>query len=82
MDKWNDTWQNNIPKSMLTRLAECRNKASDVIVMATEMHKSNPERTAEECFVRMFEWVTDWNNQLDVEEQIDANWDWYLSRVK
>lgn len=80
--EWCDDWRDTIPSDMLERLAECRNKATDVIVMATEMHKYNPERTEEECFVRMFEWVTDWNNQLKVEEQIDANWDWYLSRVK
>ena len=80
--EWNDSWRDTIPSAMLTRLAECRNKATDVILMASEMHKYNPERTAEECFVRMFEWVCEWNNQLGVEEQIDANWDWYLSRVK
>ena len=80
--KWCDDWRDNIPSSMLTRLAECRSKATDVITMTTEMHKCNLDKTAEECFVRMFEWVTDWNGQLDVEEQIDANWNWYLSRVK
>jgi hypothetical protein len=80
--EWCDDWRNNIPSSMLTRLAECRNKATDVITMATEMHKCNPDKTAEECFERMLEWVGDWNGQLNVFEQIDTNWDWYLSRVK
>lgn len=82
MDKWNDDWRDNIPKSMLTRLAECRNKATDVIVMATEMHKSNPERTAEECFERMVIWVSNWNSQFEIFEKIDPHWDWYLSRVE
>lgn len=82
MYEWNDDWRDTIPKDMLTRLAECRSKATDVIEMATAMHKFNPTMTAEDCFLRMFEWVTDWNNQADVLEKIDSNWNWYLSRVK
>ena len=82
MYEWNDDWRDTIPKDMLTRLAECRSKATDVIEMATAMHKFNPTMTAEDCFLRMFEWITDWNNQADVLEKIDSNWNWYLSRVK
>ena len=82
MYEWNDDWRDTIPKDMLTRLAECRSKATDVIEMATAMHKFNPTMTAEDCFLRLFEWVTDWNSQADVLEKIDSNWNWYLSRVK
>lgn len=82
MYEWNDDWRDTIPKDMLTRLAECSSKATDVIEMATAMHKFNPTMTAEDCFLRMFEWVTDWNSQADVLEKIDSNWNWYLSRVK
>ena len=82
MYEWNDDWRDTIPKDMLTRLAECRSKATDVIEMATAMHKFNPTMTAEDCFLRMFTWVTDWNNQADVLEKNDSNWNWYLSRVK
>lgn len=82
MYEWSDDWRDTIPSDMLERLGECRNKAMDVVEMATEMHKYNPTMTAEDCFLRMFEWVTDWNGQLGVMEKIDSNWDWYLSRVK
>mgnify|MGYP006988857989 CR=1 FL=1 len=79
---WNDNWRNTIPNDMLTRLAECRNKAMDIVAMATEMHKYNPNKTTESCFVRILDWVGDWNGQFEITEQICNKYDWYLSRVK
>lgn len=72
--------KNNEPECHL-RLCECRNKPSDVILMANVCHEYNPDKTPKECFEYVFEWVTDWNSQLEVADAIYPKWDWYLSRV-
>ena len=78
---YNDDWRNNIPNEMLNRLAECRNKAMDVVKMASAMHEVNPDKTKEQCFERMIEWVGDWNGQYNITDKIYSNYEWYLNRV-
>lgn len=79
---YNDDWRNNISSEMLDRLAECRNKAMDVVEMASAMHEVNPDKTAEQCFERMLEWVGDWNGQYNITDKIYSNYEWYLKRVR
>lgn len=84
MNEWSDDWREKLKKynyDCYIRLCECRNKPTDVILMANMMHRSNPNRTAEECFTRMIEWVGDWNSQYEVTEVIYNRYDWYLRRV-
>ena len=67
--KWNDDWRTELEKTnegCYIRLCECRNTKNDVILMAKLMYKYNPLIGAEDCFIRMIEWVGDWNNQFNV----------------
>lgn len=67
---WNDDWRKELESendSCFTRLCECRNNKSDIIIIANLMHEYNENKTAEECLDRTFEWLCSWNNQWELE---------------
>lgn len=65
--KFNNDWRNKISESVLTRLAECRNTKHDILVMAKACQRENPTVAPIDCVIYIIEWVTDWNNQTELE---------------
>ena len=65
--KFNNDWRNKISESVLTRLAECRNTKHDILVMAKACQRENPKVAPIDCVIYIMEWVTDWNNQYELE---------------
>ena len=65
--KFNNDWRNKISESVLTRLAECRNTKHDILVMAKACQRENPAVAPIDCVIYIMEWVTDWNNQYELE---------------
>ena len=65
--KFNNDWRNKISESVLTRLAECRNTKHDILVMAKACQRENPTVAPIDCVIYIMEWVTDWNNQYELE---------------
>lgn len=66
---WNDEWREELKQDnyeVWERLAECRNNRNDIIIMSKLVVKYNPEKSEQECFDRILEWVTDWNNQISL----------------
>ena len=67
--KVNNDWRDELEKTnegCYMRLCECRNTRNDIIIMSRLVKKYNPNMTAEDCFIYMFEWVGDWNGQYNV----------------
>ena len=66
---WNDDWRTelkNIDYDCYVRLCECRNTRKDLLTMSKLVFKYNPIMPAEECVIRILEWVGDWNGQYMV----------------
>ena len=87
--KWNDDWRKELEKTKpecYIRLCECRNTKADVILMAKLMYKYNSYNTdPEDCFIRMIEWVGDWNNQFNIMDYFYASEENYqkaLDKIK
>lgn len=86
--KWDDDWRKELEKThkgCYDRLCECRNTKNDVILMAKLMYKYNPMFSPEDCFVRIMDWVGDWNNQFDILDYFYATKEIYqkaLDKVK
>ena len=72
--EWNDDWRDELKKNndnCYTRLCECRNTKNDIEIMAKLMYKYNKNNiTAEDCLIRMMEWVGDWNSQWRMTDSI------------
>ena len=67
MEKWNDDWRNELKiknEECYIRVCERRNTKNDLVIMSRWMYKYNSDKTKEDCFVRMLEWVGDWNGQF------------------
>lgn len=65
-EKWNDDWRDELKSddyAAWERLADCRNRRSDIKMYAKLIYKYNSNRTKEECLDRSIIWITDWNNQ-------------------
>lgn len=60
---WDDSWRYKIPGEVLTRLGECRSTWEDAKIMGKAMKEANPDRDAEDCAVRIMDWL-DSNNQF------------------
>ena len=86
--KWDDDWRKELEKTnedCYIRLCECRNTKADVILMAKLMYKYNQTVDPEDCFIRMVEWVGDWNNQFSIMDYFYASEENYqkaLDKVK
>ena len=63
----NNDWRNKIPKNVLNRLAECRSTKHDMLIMAKACQRENPNVAPIDCVIYIMEWVTDWNNQCELE---------------
>ena len=74
MEKWNDDWRDELKETNYNcyeRLCECRNTKKDIERMAKLMYKYNKDyATAEDCLIRMIEWVGDWNSQWRMTDSI------------
>ena len=74
---WNDDWRDELKEKnygCYERLCECRNTKKDIERMAKLMYKYNKDRvTAEDCLIRMMEWVGDWNSQWRMTDSITNN---------
>ena len=67
--KWNDDWRDElrlVNEPCYNRLCECRNKKSDLEIMAQLMQKYNPLISKTDCLNRVLEWVGDWNGQFAI----------------
>ena len=65
-DTWNNDWRDELKTddyAAWERLADCRNRRSDIKKYAKLIYKYNPNRTKEDCLDRSIEWITEWNNQ-------------------
>ena len=65
---WNDNWRSELESNdylCYIRLCECRNTRKDMIAMAKLMFKYNSWSTAEDCLIRMMEWM-DMNSQWEL----------------
>ena len=58
-------WENEIPKDMYYRLCECRNRKSDIVLMAKVIKRVN-NWDNETALDYMLEWVTGANGQLNL----------------
>lgn len=66
---WNDDWRDELKiedPSMYERLCECRNKKSDLKKLAKLLYKYNINHAKSVCLDRIIEWITDWNNQVEL----------------
>ena len=67
--KWNNDWRSELeiknPKCY-ERLCEGRNTKHDILIIAKLMYRYNQDRTKEDCLDRTIEWITDWNNQIEI----------------
>lgn len=81
-EKWNDNWRNELEEKqpkVYERLCNCINKKTDILVIAKYIYLYNKENyTKQECLERTIQWLTDWNNQVEL---IPTNFKWYLSRI-
>lgn len=68
---WDNSWRDNIPGEVRSRLAECRNTWKDIKIMGRAMYEVNPDVDPEDCAVRILEWVCDWNNQYNLDPTVD-----------
>ena len=67
--KWNDDWRSELEiknPECYERLCECRNTKNDILIISRLMYKYNQDRTKEDCLDRTIEWITDWNNQIEI----------------
>jgi len=67
---WNDDWRDELEAEnplAYERLCECRNTKADLRLIAKLMYKYNKNNTKEDCLDRTIEWITDWNNQFNLE---------------
>ena len=80
--EWSDDWRTELeetdPKAF-DRFSECKATKMDFIKMCSLMWKYNPQRSKEDCFDRMCEWMCS-NNQFFVLNI--TNYKWYLDRIK
>ena len=84
MGKWNDDWRNELKiknEECYIRLCECRNTKNDLVIMSRLMHKYNSDKAKEDCFVRMLEWVGDWNNQFKLVDLTKSEYEILLERI-
>ena len=66
---WNDDWREELRltnENCYNRLCECRNTKHDILIIAKLMYRYNQDRTKEDCLDRTIEWITDWNNQIEI----------------
>ena len=67
--KWNNDWRSELEiknQECYERLCECRNTKHDILIIAKLMYRYNQDRTKEDCLDRTIEWITDWNNQIEI----------------
>lgn len=66
---WNDEWREELRltnENCYNRLCEGRNIKHDILIIAKLMYRYNQDRTKEDCLDRTIEWITDWNNQIEI----------------
>ena len=82
MEKWNDDWRAELKEKhsdIYERLCDCRNKKSDIIIIAKYIYSYNKSNYGKkDCLDRAITWITDWNNQVEL---IPTNYDWYLRQI-
>ena len=67
--EWNNDWRSELEiknPECYERLCECRNTKNDILIIAKLMYRYNQDRTKEDCLDRTIEWITDWNNQIEI----------------
>ena len=67
--EWNNDWRSELETKnpeCYERLCECRNTKHDILIIAKLMYRYNQDRTKEDCLDRTIEWITDWNNQIEI----------------
>ena len=84
--KWDDNWRSELKEtnnSCYIRLCECRNTRYDIIIMSKLVYKYNKNlHTAEECLIRILEWVGDWNNQFMTADLSRKEYFWAIEEIK
>jgi hypothetical protein len=78
--KWNNDWRKKIDSDIYLRLCECRNTKHDMLVMAKACQRENPTVAPIDCVIYIMEWVTDWNNQYELELTVEE-FDDYVKEV-
>lgn len=66
---WNNDWRNELrdrDEACYMRLCDCRNRKADILTIATFMSRYNPNKSAKECLDMAIEWLTDWNDQIEI----------------
>lgn len=56
-NKWNNDWRYKIPSEVRDRLNECHNTWDDVKIMGKAIKEANPDRDAEDCAVKILDWM-------------------------
>lgn len=83
--KWNDDWRSELERiddGCHTRLCECRNTRKDLIKMAKLVKVFNPEKSSEDCLVRMMDWIGDWNGQFEVTDLTMEEYDKAINDIE
>ena len=82
---WNDDWREELKKvdnDCYYRLCECRNTKRDLLTMSKLVYKYNPNVPAEECFIRILEWVGDWNGQYMTTDLTSEEYKSMLNKIE
>lgn len=68
--KWNDDWRDELRltnENCYIRLCECRNTKNDILIIAKLMYKYNKHKGQKEALDRTLAWLTDWNDQFELD---------------
>lgn len=68
--KWNDDWRDELRltnENCYIRLCECRNTKNDIVIIAELMYKYNKHKGQKEALDRTLAWLTDWNDQFELD---------------
>ena len=72
-------WESEVSEPIYTRLAECRNIKSDIVPL-TKVIKKVYNCDNRSALDYMLEWLTDWNNQVELYPS-DIEYEKYLKEL-
>lgn len=77
-----EVWKNNLEEDVYIRLCECRNTLKDIPILAKVVVKVDEDMTPQDALDFVIEWVTDYNNQWELYDEIDKRYSKMLKEVE
>lgn len=75
-------WEENLEEDVYIRLCECRSTLKDIPILAKVVVKVDEDMTPQDALDFMIEWVTDYNNQWELYDEIDRRYSKMLKEVE